>query len=210
VDVVRANLGPIRHVIISGGEPTIQPLPLVELARYLKKELKVHITIETNGVLFIPELVGYVDLFSISPKLKSSDPDTSKNRLLDHPVEPNYIRDHANFRCNPGTIQKYINACMHKGSYYGDEPGSVPRRKSNKDFQLKFVIAMESDMDEILRNYLEHLSFVEPEDVLLMPVGGTPDLLHESMKMTAGLAVKHGFRYTPRLQIDLYGDTAGT
>lgn len=210
VAMVRANLGPIRHVVISGGEPTIQPMPLVELARQLKKQLKVHITLETNGVLFIPELVSHIDLFSISPKLKSSDPDIEKNRLLDHPVEDKYMRDHPKFRRNPETLQKYINACLHKGSYYGDDPGSPPQRKSNKDFQLKFVIARESDMDEIRQDFLDHLSFVEPEDVVLMPVGGTPELLHESMHMTARLAIQHGFRYTPRLQIDLFGDTAGT
>ena len=210
VDIVRANLGPIKHVIISGGEPTIQPLPLVELARQLKKELNLHITLETNGVLYIPELATHIDLFSISPKLTSSDPDVKKNRMLDHPVEQNFIRDHKKFRRNPDTLQKYINACMHKGSYYGDEPESPPKRKSNKDFQLKFVIARESDIDEIRQDFLDHLSFVQPADVLLMPVGGTPELLRESMQMTARLAIKHGYRYTPRLQIDLFGDTAGT
>ena len=210
VEIVRANLGPIKHVIISGGEPTLQPLPLVELARYLKKELNVHITLETNGVLFIPELATHIDLFSISPKLKSSDPDVKKNRLLEYPVEQNYIRDHKKFRRNPDTLQKYINACMHKGSYYGDEPGSPPRRKSNKDFQLRFVISQESDIDEIRQDFLDHLSFVESADVLLMPVGGTPELLCESMQMTARLAIQHGFRYTPRLQIDLFGDRTGT
>jgi len=210
VDIVRANLGPIQHVIISGGEPTLQPLPLVELARNLKRELNVHITLETNGVLFIPELATHIDLFSISPKLSSSNPDMKKNSLLDRPVEQNYMRDHKKFRRNPDTLQKYINSCMHKGSYYGDEPGSPPRRRSNKDFQLKFVITRESDIDEIRQDFLDHLSFVEPFDVLLMPVGGTPELLRESMQMTARLAIQHGFRYTPRLQIDLFGDTAGT
>ena len=210
VDIVRENLGPIRHVVISGGEPTLQPLPLVELARNLKKELNVHITLETNGVLFIPELATHIDLFSISPKLSSSDPDLKKNRLLEFPVEPNHIRDHKKFRRNPETLQKYINACMHKGSYYGDEPGTPPRRKSNKDFQLKFVITRASDMDEIRQDFLDHLSFVEPVDVLLMPVGGTPEVLRESMDITARLAIQHGFRYTPRLQIDLFGDKAGT
>ena len=210
VDMVRANLGPIKHVIISGGEPTLQPLPLVELSRYLKKELNVHITLETNGIIFIPELATHIDLFSISPKLKSSDPDVKKNRLLEYPVEQNYIRDHKKFRRNPDTLQKYITACIHKCSYYGDEPASTPRRKSDKDFQLKFVITSESDIDEIRQDFLDHLSFVEPVDVLLMPVGGTPELLRESVQMTARLAIQHGFRYTPRLQIDLFGDRAGT
>jgi 7-carboxy-7-deazaguanine synthase len=210
VEIVRANMGPIRHVIISGGEPTLQPLPLVELARHLKKELNIHITLETNGVVFIPELAAHIDLFSISPKLRSSDPDAKKNRKLDHPVGQNHIRDHKKFRRNPDTLQKYINACLQKGSYYGDDPISPLKRKSNKDFQLKFVITRESDMDEIRQDFLDHLSFVEPLDVVLMPVGGTPELLRESMQMTARLAIQHGFRYTPRLQIDLFGDRAGT
>ena len=210
VDTVRANLGPIGHVVISGGEPTLQPLPVTDLARRLKKELNVHLTLETNGVLYVPELAAHIDLFSISPKLKSSEPDVKKNRLLEHPVDQNYIRDHRKFRRNTDTLQKYINACLHRGSYYGDEPGIPPRRKSNKDFQLKFVIARESDMDEIRQDFLDHLSFVDPGDVILMPVGGNPELLGESTDLTARLAIQYGFRYTPRLQIDLFGDTAGT
>ncbi len=210
VSTVRANLGPIRHVVISGGEPTIQPGPLTELAKRLKKEMEVHITLETNGVLYVPELTTYVDLFSISPKLKSSEPDSKKNKKLDVPVEGNYIRDHRKFRVNTDTLQKYINACMNFGSYYGERPGSAPERKTNKDFQLKFVITGEEDMDEIRRDFLEPLSFVNNDDVLLMPVGGTPELLKRTTDLAARLAIRNGYRFTPRLQIDLWGDTAGT
>ncbi len=210
VSIVRANLGRIRHIVISGGEPTIQPGPLTDLARRLKKQLDVHITLETNGVLFVPELVTHVDLFSISPKLESSEPDKAKNRHLDNPVEDNYIRDHRKFRINTDTLQKYINACMNFGTYYGERPGSEPTRKTNKDFQLKFVITREEDMDEIRRDFLEPLSFVNQDDVILMPVGGTPELLRKSSDLTARLAIQYGFRFSPRLQIDLWGDTAGT
>jgi 7-carboxy-7-deazaguanine synthase len=210
VSTVKANLGSIRHVVISGGEPTIQPKPLIVLTRLLKKELDVHLTLETNGVLFIPELVTHIDLFSISPKLKSSEPDNKKNVGLDRPVEENYIRDHKKFRRNTDTLQKYINACMNFGSYYGEQPGSVPERKANKDFQLKFVVAVEEDMEEIHRDFLEPLSFVEKDDIILMPVGGTPEILRKTTDLTARLAIQHGYRFTPRLQIDLWGDRAGT
>jgi 7-carboxy-7-deazaguanine synthase len=210
VSTVRANLGNIRHIVISGGEPTLQPGPLTELAKSLKKELDIHITIETNGVLFIPELVRYVDFFSISPKLKSSEPDKKKNKLLELPVEENYIRDHRKFRINIDTLQKYINACMNLGTYYGERPGSEPARKQNKDFQLKFVISDEKDMEEIQKDFLDPLSFVNPDDVILMPVGGTPEILHKTSQLAARLAIQNGFRYSPRLQIDLWGDKAGT
>jgi len=210
VSTVRANLGPIRHVVISGGEPTIQPGPLTELAKRLKKEMEVHITLETNGVLYVPELTTYVDLFSISPKLKSSEPDSKKNKKLDVPVEGNYIRDHRKFRVNTDTLQKYINACMNLSSYYGELPGKDPVRRPGKDFQLKFVITREEDVDEIKRDFLEKLSFVNNDDVVLMPVGGTPELLEKTTDLAVRLAIRNGYRFTPRLQINLYGNTAGT
>lgn len=210
VETVRENLGNIRHVVISGGEPTIQPLPLTDLARRLKRELNVHITLETNGVVFIPELALHIDLFSISPKLKSSEPGRQKNKLLDTPVSEEYIRDHQRFRINVDALQKYINACMNMGSYYGDMPESGATRKPNKDYQLKFVVTSEKDLDEIRTDILDKLSFVSNEDVLLMPVGGTPELLKKSTDLTARLAIRHGFRFSPRLHINLFGDTAGT
>jgi 7-carboxy-7-deazaguanine synthase len=210
VSTLKANLGPIRHVVISGGEPTIQSLPLTDLVRRIKKELNVHLTLETNGVLYIPEIATHIDLFSISPKLKSSEPDTEKNKHLDHPVADNYIRDHARFRVNTDTLQRYINACMNFGDYYGERPGSGPQRKPNKDFQLKFVITREEEVDEIRRDFLEPLSFVNKDDVVLMPVGETPELLRKTGDLAARMAIRCGFRYTPRLQIDLWGNTAGT
>lgn len=60
-----------KFVVITGGEPMINPdLPL--LAKGLKAAEK-HITIETAGIAFIPDMP--CDLMSISPKLSSSTPD---------------------------------------------------------------------------------------------------------------------------------------
>ena len=210
VATIRANCEPVRHIVISGGEPTLQPDALVELARLLKTELKMHITLETNGVHFIQELPAWVDLFSISPKLASSEPTKEKNKQLNRPVDANYIRDHKKFRRNTDTIQKYINACMNFGSYYGEDPTSVPIRKADRDFQLKFVVSRESDIREIKSDFLDKLNFVNPEDVVLMPLGETKELLSTTSGMTARMAVKHGYRFTPRLQIDLFGNLAGT
>lgn len=207
---IRANCDPVRHVVISGGEPTLQPDALVEMARLLKTELKMHVTLETNGVLFIQELSPWIDLFSISPKLASSEPNKEKNKQIDKPVEANYIRDHKKFRRNLDTLQKYINACMNFGSYYGEDPASVPARKSDKDFQLKFVVSRESDIHEIKSDFLDKLNFVNPEDVVLMPVGETKELLSMTSEMAVRMAVRNGFRFTPRLQIDLFGNRAGT
>jgi len=207
VETLRQNCAAIGHLVISGGEPTIQPAPLVELAKSVKEKLGLHITLETNGVYFIPELTQWIDLFSISPKLSSSDPTKSKNKFLEVPVDPSYIRDHKKFRRNITTIQKYISACMDTGSYYGDQPDMSRKKKRNKDFQLKFVVSREGDIDEIENDFLGHLTFVESGDIILMPAGGTREFMQKTMQSTAMYAVQKGWRFTPRLQIDLFDDT---
>jgi len=209
VSTIRFNTEKIDHIVISGGEPTIQPMPLLQLVRQIKQKLGYHITLETNGIILIPELTYWVDLFSISPKLSTSEPTPPKNKKMISPVDKEHIRDHKKFRRNIDTLQKYINACMDMGSYYADKPDAVLSRLSSKDFQLKFVISQESDISEIRNDFLNHLNFVEPADIFLMPLGGNRDLLNTTSLMTAKLAIKNGWRFTPRLQIDLFNDLPG-
>jgi 7-carboxy-7-deazaguanine synthase len=65
---------PSKFIVITGGEPMINP-DLPELAKELKAAGK-HITIETAGIAYIPEMP--CDLMSISPKLSNSVPDDAK------------------------------------------------------------------------------------------------------------------------------------
>ena len=59
-----------KFVVITGGEPMINS-DLPQLVRQLKTADK-HITIETAGIAYIPEMP--CDLISISPKLSNSNP----------------------------------------------------------------------------------------------------------------------------------------
>jgi len=63
------STSPIRHVVITGGEPMLfaELIPLTQRLR----DAGLHITIETAGTLFLPV---ECDLMSISPKLASSTP----------------------------------------------------------------------------------------------------------------------------------------
>jgi 7-carboxy-7-deazaguanine synthase len=67
-------------VVITGGEPMVNT-DLPELVQNLKTSAK-HITIETAGIAFIPDIP--CDLMSISPKLSNSTPADPLGELIDN------------------------------------------------------------------------------------------------------------------------------
>lgn len=71
----------VKHVVITGGEPTIQP-HLGALVMALKAE-DFHITVESNATVYRGDCLG-VDLWSFAPKLSGS------NTTFDHEVMRNY------------------------------------------------------------------------------------------------------------------------
>ncbi len=210
IRVLELNRGNVRHVVISGGEPTIHARPLATLASAIRTKLGMHITLETNGTHYVPELTNHINLFSISPKLRSSEPSTAKNKLLEKPVEDIFIQNHARLRKNTEVIQKYINSCMILESYYGGKIDTHPEKRRARDFQLKFVVAREEDEQEIREDFLSHLGFVNNEDVLVMPLGSNEDKMKEHLDLAAKMAIRNGWRFSPRIQIEVFGDVAGT
>lgn len=70
------------------------------------------------------------------------------------------------------------------------------------EHQLKLVVTRPSDMGQI-RELLTQLPPVAPERVLLMPEGRTADDVRSKAPMVGALCLEHGFRYTPRLQLDV-------
>lgn len=59
-----------RHVVLTGGEPTLQK-DLPELVALLKAR-GYHLTIETNATIVPETLLPLIDLWSLSPKLSSA------------------------------------------------------------------------------------------------------------------------------------------
>ena len=72
---------------------------------------------------------------------------------------------------------------------------------------FKFVMTGESDVDEVcaLRDQYK----LSPDRVLLMPEGRTRDALEKKSPWLSEACVKHGFRFTTRLHILLWGDERG-
>ena len=122
-----------------------------------------------------------LDLASLSPKLSNSTPWKRDGGRFAEP--------HERQRINVPVIQQFID--------------------TSPDFQLKFVVAGESDLTEIdaLLKQLKHWS---PADVLLMPEGTDAATLRSRAGWIADVCKRTGFRYCPRLHVELYGNTRGT
>ena len=74
-------------------------------------------------------------------------------------------------------------------------------------YQLKFVVASPGDLDEI-RQLIELIPS-EPGKVILMPEGVDTTILRERGEWVAEICKKEGYRFSPRLHIELYGNRRG-
>jgi 7-carboxy-7-deazaguanine synthase len=83
----------------------------------------------------------------------------------------------------------------------------LDRLISGFEYQLKFVVAARADINEIL----EFLKRTEaPRDrVVLMPEGTNAATLRERSLWLVEICKAEGFRYSPRLHIDLWGNQRG-
>ena len=180
IQIIGHNRGNIDHLVITGGEPFLQADKVRELCLQLKKEAHFHITVETNATLYVEECAQTIDFFSLSPKLSGSVPPAPH---MDH---------HNKTRINIPAIQSFITHA----------------RKNKKDFQLKFVYSGENDVSEI-QALLRQLDGWANEDILLMPMGATPEELNLSIPKTLEHCIRNGWRFCDRLHISLFGNKQG-
>ena len=75
---------------------------------------------------------------------------------------------------------------------------------------LKFVIATEEDFADAERAIVEYRSAGFSGHVYLMPVGGIESVYAMNNRNVALLAMKHGLRYSDRLQVPLFKNEWGT
>lgn len=120
------------------------------------------------------------DLASISPKLSNSTPSADR--------DPAWAKKHEATRLQPSVISEWI--------------GKYP-------FQLKFVLSTEKDLVEV-KSLLQQLPKVAADRVLLMPEGIDSQTLASRSPWLVEICKREGFRFCPRLQIELFGHTRGT
>ena len=75
------------------------------------------------------------------------------------------------------------------------------------DYQLKFVVSRPEDIKEI--HAIVSRTQAETGKVILMPEGTDPVRLREKAVWIAELCKAEGFRYGPRLHVDIWGDRRG-
>lgn len=151
-----------------------------ELASELRA-LGMHITIETAGTIAPGEIA--CDLASLSPKLANSTPDLEQ-------AGP-WRERHEKTRLQRDIIRQWVQ---------------------RGDCQLKFVVAEVKDLPEIeeLLNEVGSVPGFTRDRVLLMPEGTDVETLRARGSLLAELCLEHGFRFAPRIHIELFGNTKGT
>lgn len=173
----------LDHVVLTGGEPLIHEESTKLLERL--NDAGYHTTVETNGTIYRE---APIDLVSISPKLSNSTPTADVAPSEDDA----WVERHEDLRIDLDALSPLVEAY---------------------DFQLKFVVTGPKDVQEIndlvdrLRSVTD--SAIEDRDVLLMPEGTTSEELSKTRSETATLAMEHGYRYSPRLHVNLWNDAPG-
>ncbi|SFI18235.1 7-carboxy-7-deazaguanine synthase QueE [Planctomicrobium piriforme] len=88
-------------------------------------------------------------------------------------------------------------------------PDVIRRLTTEYDYQLKFVIDRIEDLAEV-DAYLAEFEHVVPEKVYLMPQGTDLVVLQPKMAWLQTEADRRGWQVTPRLHIELFGNSRGT
>jgi len=87
------------------------------------------------------------------------------------------------------------------------QPDILRRLISRYAYQLKFVIADPADLEEV-RTIVQELG-AEKDRVILMPEGIDRDVLANRGAWLAEICKQEGYRFSPRLHIELWGNRRG-
>ena len=176
-----------EHVVLTGGEPMLNA-DLVPLTQQLAAAGH-HITIETAGTLDLPV---QCDLMSISPKLTNSIPTLERLAQIESQVDATSPSSDWGERHNQR---------RHR-------PDVIRRLTGEYDFQLKFVVDEPGDVAEV-EAYLGEFPAVAADQVYLMPQAIDAETLREKSRWLAEIVKDHGWRLSPRLHVELWGNQRG-
>jgi organic radical activating enzyme len=181
------NNGNDVHLVITGGEPLLgwqKQFP--DLLKHPKMKGLKEITFETNGTQKLTtEFKQYLHTW----KYHSDDIDFWRDVTFSVSAKLPCSGELWSDAINPERVFEY------------EEYGTA---------YLKFVIATEEDFADAERAIVEYRSAGFTGHVYLMPVGGVESVYAMNNRNVALLAMKHGLRYSDRLQVPLFKNEWGT
>lgn len=176
-----------EHLVITGGEPLLgwqKQYP--DLLEHPKMQSLKEITFETNGTQpLTKEFKEYLKTWN-----QKQFPHGSGGEIT-FSVSPKL----------PASGEKWEDAIKPKIVCEYQEVGYT---------YLKFVVATDDDVQDALKAIQEYKDAGFTGPVYLMPVGGVESVYALNNKNVALLAMKHGLRYSDRLQVPLFKNAWNT
>ena len=172
------------HIVFTGGEPLLYQDLLIDLINRLTRAGCFNITFETNGTVALkPEFINKI------------------NSLLE------FNETTITFSCSP---KLSISGHSMEETLFPDRVKTF-NEILGSELYLKFVIRDEKDIEEVKTFSEAYMNAgVYFEDIYLMPEGGT--VCNETTlteQETVNLCIKYGYRYSPRLHLQLFGNKWG-
>jgi 7-carboxy-7-deazaguanine synthase len=175
------------HFIITGGEPMLWQRETQQLLRQPQFNDLKNLTIETNCTQPFKE--GF-------------------DKFLQGLVAGDYTKEpvHITWSTSPKlsisgeTWEKAIRPDVAR--QYAEIP--------NTHLYFKFVVQDEQDLDEVNKARDAYHKANVDADIYLMAVGATQEGQAKTASQVADMAMANGFKYSPRLHVDLFGNKWGT
>ncbi len=185
MEIIPYNEWQDEHLVITGGEPLLgwqRAYP--DLLNHPKMAGLKEITFETNGTQTLtPAFKKYLQDWAKKPPFMSREVTFSVSAKL---------------------------SCSGESREESIKPDVVCEYQEAGYTYLKFVIATEDDAEEALETVDIYRANGFTGPVYLMPVGGVESVYTLNNRRVAELAMKHGLRYSDRLQVPLFKNEWGT
>ena len=173
-----------EHLVITGGEPLLgwqRAYP--ELLDHPKMADVKELTFETNGTQELS------------------------------PILSNYLNGWANARGGRDKLTFSVSpklSCSGEDQSVSINPGVIRGYELVGFTYLKFVVGTEFDVNEALAALEKYRAAGFEGPAYLMPIGGVESVYNLNNRRVADLALKHGLRYSDRLQVPLFKNAWAT
>lgn len=176
------------------------------------KDWKEEHLVITGGEPLLGWQKAYPDLLDAMPNLNNITFETNGTQMLSDEFKE-YLQDWFGYNFLGRDITFSVSAKLPcSGEKWEDaiKPEVVMQYQQVGHTFLKFVVATQEDVQDAERAVKEYRDAGFWGDVYLMPVGGVPDVYNLNTQQVAELAMKKGWRYSPRLQVDIWRNAWGT